>query len=323
MSKKTGRIISEEMLRTRLVYPYDLKVSWAKQRIRQWYYHYHGKVYVAFSGGLDSTALLHLVREEFPDVLGIFVDTGLEYPEIRDFAMATENVKTVRPKMAFPAVLKKYGYPVVSKRVAQYVGEVQRSKSETATKHLRLTGYKSNGEYNPMGKIPDKWQYLCQAPFKISHRCCDVMKKKPANKIAKELGLYAILGTRVAESKQRELTYIQYGCNGFDMRYPGSTPLALWSDADVRQYLREHDISYCCIYDMGYNRTGCMFCMFGVHMEKEPNRFQRMAQTHPKQYRYCMDNLGLRDVLKYLNISSEPTPTLFAHAMDLRLEESE
>jgi len=56
---------------------------------------------------------------------------------------------------------------------------------------------------------------------------------------------------------------------------------------------------------MGEKRTGCIFCMFGVHLEKEPNRFQRMAKTHPKLYNYCMNKLGLKEVLKYIGVEYE------------------
>ena len=38
----------------------------------------------------------------------------------------------------------------------------------------------------------------------------------------------------------------------------------------------------------GCERTGCMYCMFGIMSDKEPNRFQRMKQTHPQQYKYCI-----------------------------------
>lgn len=52
----------------------------------------------------------------------------------------------------------------------------------------------------------------------------------------------------------------------------------------------------------GVKRSGCMFCMFGAHLEKEPNRFQRMEVTHPKQYNSCIHKLGCGDVLDYLHI---------------------
>lgn len=67
----------------------------------------------------------------------------------------------------------------------------------------------------------------------------------------------------------------------------------------------------------GCDRTGCIFCMFGCHLEKEPNRFQRLKETHPRQYDYCInggeyndqgmwqpskDGLGLGKVLDYIGV---------------------
>lgn len=56
-----------------------------KERVRQWYEHWNGMVYVSFSGGKDSTVLKHIVDSMYYDVPALFVDTGLEYPEIRKF----------------------------------------------------------------------------------------------------------------------------------------------------------------------------------------------------------------------------------------------
>ena len=85
-----------------------------------------------------------------------------------------------------------------------------------------------------------------------------------------------------------------------------STPLGFWLESDIWDYLKKYDVPYSKIYDMGYDRTGCMFCMFGVHLEDQPNRFQKMVITHPKQYRYCMDNLGLRELCGRLGVPTEP-----------------
>lgn len=48
-------------------------------------YEENGQVYVSFSGGKDSTVLKHLVDSMYEDVPSVFVNTGLEYPEIQRF----------------------------------------------------------------------------------------------------------------------------------------------------------------------------------------------------------------------------------------------
>lgn len=68
-------------LKMRQALPLDIKISMTKQRIREWINEFGvDGVYVSFSGGKDSTVLLHIVREMYPDVPAVFVDTGLEYP---------------------------------------------------------------------------------------------------------------------------------------------------------------------------------------------------------------------------------------------------
>ena len=98
-------------------YPLEIKIKITEARIREWYTHYNGQVYVAFSGGKDSTVLLHIVRNMYPDVPAVFVDTGLEFPEIREFVKTIDNVVTVKPKMAFTEVINEHGYPIISKEL--------------------------------------------------------------------------------------------------------------------------------------------------------------------------------------------------------------
>lgn len=97
------------------------KIQVTTTRIIEWYEYYNGQVYVAFSGGKDSTVLLDIVRRLYPDVPAVFADTGLEFPEVRKFALSQENVVVVKPEMNFRKVIETYGYPVVSKRVVDTV----------------------------------------------------------------------------------------------------------------------------------------------------------------------------------------------------------
>ena len=287
--------------------PLEAKVIKSNLRIKEWYDHWEGEVCVSFSGGKDSTVLLHLVRQMYPDVPGVFVDTGLEYPEIRQFVKKVENVVWVKPDMHFKDVINKYGYPVISKRIAQYVRESRtRTGNNDATIRLRTTGIKPDGSLSKCSKIPDKWLFLREAPFAISDKCCRVMKKAPLDNYSKETGQMPFVGVMAADGANRELSYLQTGCNAFGSKRPKSTPLGFWLEKDIWAYLDGHDVSYSEIYDKGYPRTGCMFCAFGAHLEPYPNRFQRMYYTHPKLYHYCIDKLGLGEVLDYCGVDYHP-----------------
>lgn len=286
-----------QQLQQRQSLPLRAKIVMSQNRIKQWYEYWDGLVYISFSGGKDSTVLLDLVREIYPEVPAVFCDTGLEYPEIRAFVRTFDNVTWLRPAMNFRETLTKYGYPVISKEQAKYIREVQRGTTEYM-RNKRLHG--KNGSRT--GMISYKWQYLINAPFKVDERCCDVMKKRPMHQYFRQTGRYPYIGTMAGESSARQQVYIRYGCNAFNTRNPMSRPLTFWNEPDVWAYLREHNLPYSRIYDMGEDRTGCMFCMFGVHLEKPPNRFQRMQKTHPKQWDYCMNKLGLAAVLDYINV---------------------
>ena len=101
--------------------PLEAKIKMTERRLQDWYDYYEGQVYVSFSGGKDSTVLLHIARRLFPDIKAVFVDTGLEYPEIRDFVKSFDNVDWLKPKMNFRQVIEKYGYPFISKEVSNCV----------------------------------------------------------------------------------------------------------------------------------------------------------------------------------------------------------
>ena len=281
--------------------PLDLKIELTKKRIKEFYKHYEGQVYVAFSGGKDSTVLLHIVRECYPHVKAVFCDTGLEYPEIKQFVKNTPNVTIIKPKMNFKKVLEKYGYPVVSKEMAMYIRQVRELSPDSKTYRLRMEGIRSDG-VKVKGKISEKWKYLINAPFKISDRCCDIMKKKPFKAYEKTTGKYAYIGMMAADSRNRLIKYLKNGCNSFDGHIQ-SNPLGFWTEADIWKCLKNYNIPYSKIYDMGYSRTGCIFCMFGVHLENGKNRFQLMKRTHPKLYNYCIKNLGCGKVLDYLKVN--------------------
>lgn len=349
--------------------PLEGKILMTKRRIREWYEHWDGKVYVSFSGGKDSTVLKHIVDSMYDDVPALFVNTGLEYPEIQKFAMSQQNVVTVRPEMRFDEVIKKYGYPVISKEVSNTVSGARKNiRDGKYSLRLRQLGVQCDeygGLYNS-GKhdyektvtrskfTQNKWRFLLDSDFEVSEKCCYHTKKAPSKKYEKETGRKPLIATMACESMTREAAWMKKGCNAFDAPRPTSQPMSFWTEQDVLHYIKKYDVPYCSVYGdiqvkqkvdndkvfegqmniidylgcyepedtletTGCDRTGCIFCMFGCHLEKEPNRFQRLKQTHPRQYDFCInggemvdgkwqpnkEGLGLGHVLDYIGVKYE------------------
>lgn len=301
--------------------PLKEKIMLTEKRIRECVKEF-GKngCYVSFSGGKDSTVLLDIVRGLYPEITAVFVDTGLEYPEIRQFVKTFDNVTILRPKKSFKEVINDYGYPIISKEVSECVDQARKAittgKYNYRLEKLEGTARDKDGKLS-MYNMP-KWKFLLDAPFKISNKCCNIMKKSPAKQYHKDTGKVPIIGTMAEESRLRQEQYLRQGCNGFNNKIPTSTPMAFWTEQDVLQYLYETKIPYASVYGeikvdekgkyytTGCQRTGGMFCGFGCHLEKYPNRFQRLAKTHPKQYDYIINKLGFGEVLQYIGVEYKP-----------------
>jgi len=267
-------------------------------RIQQWYEHWDGQVYVAYSGGRDSTVLLHIVRSMYPDVVAVFNDTGLEFPEIKQFVKATDNVIWLKPKMNYQKVVKTYGFAIISKEVSQKVNELKHTKSE------KLRNIRLNGNEKGHGKLAVKWHHLAEAPFDISHKCCDILKKNPAKLFEKETGLKPMIGVMMCESNLRMVKGHTEQCNMYDIKRPTSKPLNKWTQNDIQHYIKDNALKVSDIYAMGYERTGCAWCAFGVHLEKN-SRFKLLKRTHPKIWNYAINKMGLKVPLEYLGIEFE------------------
>lgn len=311
------------------------KIQISTARIIEWHEHWGGACATSNSGGVDSTVLSDLVHRVYPDVPDVYCDTGLEYPELRDFVLKRPRIEILHPqtynrktrcyeRMSFVDIIKQYGYPLISKEQSRFIWDMYNSKSDKLKK-VRIEG--NGGRF----KIREKWKIFLEpsCDIRIGDHCCGVMKKMPTDRYTRETGRYLYVGTMTEESMLRMSDWLKHGCNSFDGKKKVSKPLSFWTKSDVLEYLLKFNVPYCkevygeiVLDEHGKytttkrKRTGCVFCGYGCHLEKEPNRFQQLAVSHPQLYDYCMrggkydeqgiwqpdKGLGMAKVLDFINV---------------------
>lgn len=354
--ERTNQPLTNEAARKLMALDVQDKEILTYEKLDEWYTAWGGQCYVSFSGGKDSTVLAYLAARYLSsfrtppwELNLVFVNTGLEYPEIqkfvneyadwlrREFSRVTVNLVRLGPKMNIRQVVTKYGYSIVSKDVANCVWLARRSGN--GTRMARLRGELLDKDGTPSAYNCENWAFLLDAPFLVSSECCRIMKKNTAHKYEVETKEKPIVATMADEGRRRFLTWTATGCNAFDGKRPMGKPMSFWTEQDVLRFIVERGLPYASVYGdivasdgendygatlidcklhcTGCQRTGCMFCGFGSHLEKGTNRFERMKLTHPKHYAFCIgggafdtdglwkptkDGLGYARVLDYIGV---------------------
>ena len=310
-------------LKTMQAWSLERKIRVSQTRIMEAVERWNGNAIVSFSGGKDSTVLIDLARRCYPDIKAVFVDTGLEFPEIVDFVGTFDNVDIIRPRLCgdscvgdcrdgcFGKIVREVGWNFPSKDVAHAMYYARQGK-QWALNYFQ--GLNSDGTESWFKQRYKKWAFLIDAPFLLSTKCCALLKERPLDYYHKQHGkALPIVGVMAAESVRRKTAWLKTGCNAFESRKPMSKPLSFWTEQDILRYIKEFNIKIAdCYGDIvedkkgrlhttGESRTGCILCPVGCHLDKE-NKFVRLQKTHPEIWERGV-RLGLTDVLDYVGVS--------------------
>lgn len=168
---------TKQDLETMRAWSLQRKIQVTQTRIIEWIGRYDWNVYISFSGGKDSTVLADLTARAYQafwcpnrkePLHLVFVNTGLEYPEIQKFVKyfakwlerqyeIPVDLKVLTPELTFPEVLTKYGYPVIGKEVAKVI-YYARHGSQWALN--RLDGLDKRGKPSKFKERYKKYKFI-------------------------------------------------------------------------------------------------------------------------------------------------------------------
>ncbi len=248
-------------------------------------YDLENNAYVSFSGGKDSLVASLLLDIAIPNnnIPRVFINTGIEYAEIRQFvvleASNDKRVTVLHSKVNIKKMLETDGYPFKSK---------QHSHNVAIYQHIGMSRtnimYLGKAEKNNF-LCPKKLEYQFKPDFKIkiSDKCCYRLKKEIAAKYEKESGRkICITGMRTAEGGYRNY---QTNCAIFENeKLKKFHPLKPCNDDFIEWFLQEKKYPTCNLYKPPFNfkRTGCLGCPFNVELRQE---LETLLKFSPKQAR--------------------------------------
>jgi 3'-phosphoadenosine 5'-phosphosulfate sulfotransferase (PAPS reductase)/FAD synthetase len=308
---------------------YEDKFYHAQDRALSFYRKMDGKVFVSV-GGLDSMTLaLFLWKYIDPNIPAVSVSV-LEHKSVQEahrMLAGQGDFVFLKPLKSKGEVIKEFGYPVISKDIADKIELIQNPTEKNATVRNAIitgqTGEFGGNKYSRFMKMPDKWRNLFidrQSPFRVSGKCCYYMKEKPCDTYSKETGRAVYMALMASEGGRRAKALVKNGCNYYGKTVTRSCPFAIFSRQDILRLALEMKTPVPAIYGeirrlpdgkletTKARRTGCTMCGFGIHMEKRPHRFDRLREENSKEWEFWMYRMGWGKVLDYIGIDWEDRP---------------
>ena len=260
------------------------------------------KPIIAWSGGKDSTAMLHLIRTHFSkDIDVIFNNTRVEFPETLKFVRRMQeswglnlHTATPDPKHSFWWCVENYGWPLFGKAGAGRIDTLRNGGEVSLNQSLRR---------------------VAETDVPISARCCRYLKERPMSKLQKRLEVDLVfLGIMSSESRRRKFNWADHG--DFYQIKSGEwrcLPLSIWTTEDVWKYHERYDIPHCPLYDMGHRQNGCWPCTMDIYFKD--NHLKALRASHPKLWKFLVVDKGLGEELVKIKLAlNEGQYNLFSQA---------
>lgn len=310
--------------------PYEFKVAYAEVRAREFYRECASRdlnCHVSV-GGLDSITLYIFLKSIGIDVPAVSV-SGLEDRTIQKVHEKLGIIR-LKPLKSKVDVIKEFGFPVLSKEIANKISLLQRPSEDNKTvRHAIITG--ETGKYggnrsNTRMKLSQRWLELfggyenknesvnyLKPDFLVSDKCCYYLKEKPCDNWAKENNSVPYLGLMASEGGRRQKSLMINGCNYFGASTIRSAPFAIFGRQDLLRLALDLHVpvpevygtiekdSDGNLYTTKAQRTGCSMCGFGIQMEKiRPHRFDLLYRNNPAEWDFWMNKVGFGDVFDWI-----------------------
>ena len=310
--------------------PYEFKVAYAETRVNE-FIRECGKrdlnVHVSV-GGLDSITLFLFIKKLGYSVPAVSV-SSLEDKSIQAIHKKL-GIISLKPLKSKVDVIKEFGFPILSKEIANKISLLQRPSDDNKTvRHAIITG--ETGSYggnrsNTRMKLSQCWLELfggyenenesvnyLKPDFLVSDKCCYYLKEKPCYDWAKKNNSVPFLGLMASEGGRRAKSLMINGCNYFGASTIRSAPFAIFSRQDLLQLALDLNVpvpevygtierdSSGILYTTKAQRTGCSMCGFGIQKETiRPHRFDLLYQSNPKEWEFWMYKVGFGNVFDYI-----------------------
>lgn len=246
---------------------YSFKKRYAAIRAREFYSHpdVNGNCFVSV-GGLDSITLFLFLRSIYINVPGVSV-SFLEDKSIQKVHKAL-SITCLPPilrddgrQWTKTAVIKEFGFPVLSKEIAGKIAHLQHPTEKNATvRHAIITG--ETGAYGGYRKgtrmrLSQKWlekfggyenerenTNYGKPDFLVSDRCCYYLKERPCDDYARKSGSFPYMGLMASEGGRRQKALMLHGCNYISPGTKRSAPFAIFQRQDLLELTLEMEQWY-------------------------------------------------------------------------------